>query len=376
MNTNNSDVWPADIGVPVNGVELWNSAVPFPAAAEIESVRESRAVVVHRADADYAFLHDCQIVMYHGALFASWYNCPLKEMEDASVIRGSCSRDGGRSWAGPSVIAQAPDDGFMYVPNVFGVHKDRLWCFALRMDAADLLIGGIDLFRLDDAEQQWELKSHIPVSFLPNHPPIMLPDGRAVMAGRTPLQPGGRPLVPAVAVCSGSDWQDPWTLRPLLPPGETLPCPETTLLVEEHVWTAIIRPGDWVRGNPGRTALVSSSHDEGETWTLPCASNLPMQPSKAFAGVLSTGQRYLILNSPGSGQGGRELLTLLVSPRNDRRFSRAWRLQSGPDPVLGCGPEWSYPCAVEAEGNLFIIYTSEKHHSVMRTVPVAALYEA
>lgn len=354
-------------------VALWAAETPCPAPESLSPPPGVVETVVHRADADYTFLHDCQIAMHRGVLFASWYNCPRKEMEDASVIRGRRSLDGGRNWGDVDVIAQAPDDAFMYVPNVFGECGGRLWCFALRMGAADRALGGLDAFRLDEATGRWEPLGAVAERFLPNHPPVHLADGRAVMAGRLAEREDDRPLAPALAISQGANWLEPWDVRSLLPPGETLPCPETTLLVEGHCWTAIIRPGDWVRGNPGRTALVSLSSDGGLTWTPPRPSTLPMQPSKAFAGVLSTGQRYLIANSPSTGPNGRELLTLSVSRPGESQFCRRWRLQDGPNAKLGCGPEWSYPCAIEADARLHVIYTSEKHHSVLSTVPVEAL---
>ncbi len=354
--------------------ELWDPAVPFPAPEALAPPPGSRAAVVHRADDAYGFLHDCQIAMHRGTLFASWYNCPRSEMEEASLIRGRCSTDGGNTWSAPVEIARAPGGAFMYVPNVFGVHDGALWCFALRMGEADRKLDGLDVFRLDDASGAWRCAGHLDLDFLPNHPPIPLDDGRAVMAGRIPAVAGERPLVPAVAFSAGADWCASWEIRPLLAPGETLPCPETALLPGDGDWIAIIRPGDWVKGNPGRTALVSTSNDGGRTWSPPVPSNLPMQPAKAFAGTLGTGQRYLIGNSPGRPDGwGRELLTLAVTRPGENRFSRMWALQDGPDPELGCGPEWSYPCAVEADGTLYVIYTSEKRHSVLRAIPVTSL---
>ncbi len=354
-------------------LELWAPSVAYPAPESLTPVPGARSLVVHRADADYRFLHDCQIAVHDGELFASWYNCPRQEMAEASVIRGRRSRDGGRTWGEVEAIARAPNDAFMYVPNVFGVNEGRLWCFALRMSTADRVADGMDLFRWRKETQSWQREALIPGRFLPNHPPQALPGGGAVMAGRMAARAGEAPLVPAVAVTASSDWRQPWDYRPLLPPGETRPCPETTLIVGQRAWTAIVRPGDWVRGNPGRTALVAYSRDAGHRWSALQPTNFPMQPSKAFAGTLSSGQRYLILNSPGTGEQGRELLTISVTRPNDRRFCRMWALQNGPGDELGCGPEWSYPCAVEADGCLYIAYTSEKRHCVFSALPIESL---
>jgi hypothetical protein len=37
------------------------------------------------------------------------------------------------------------------------------------------------------------------------------------------------------------------------------------------------------------------------------------------------------------------------------------------------GPEWSYPCASEQAGRLYVICTAGKRHRVMTRVPLAAL---
>ncbi len=50
-----------------------------------------------------------------------------------------------------------------------------------------------------------------------------------------------------------------------------------------------------------------------------------------------------------------------------------WKIRRGFSDALRAGPEWSYPCAVERGGNLYVIYTSEKKHSVMSIIPLRSL---
>jgi hypothetical protein len=96
-----------------------------------------------------------------------------------------------------------------------------------------------------------------------------------------------------------------------------------------------------------------------------------MGASKIHAGVLSSGQRFVIFNTPTEGY--RELLTLAVSAPGEKAFSKMWKIQDGPSEKLGVGPEWSYPCAIEYNGSLYVVYTSEKHHCVMTIIPIESL---
>jgi hypothetical protein len=113
------------------------------------------------------------------------------------------------------------------------------------------------------------------------------------------------------------------------------------------------------------------SDDYGHTWNGPLANNLPAADSKLYAGTLSSGQRYLIWNWPDAKF--RNTLAIAVSRPGSLLLDSVWRIRHGWDASLRCGPEWSYPCAVEHAGNLFVVYTSEKKHSVMTVIGITAL---
>jgi hypothetical protein len=350
---------------------LWSPEHPFPGPEEMPAVPGIRSVVVHEPDETYRFLHDCTVAAHGDTLFAAWYNCPLKEMVDASVIRGRRSVDGGRTWSETEVISADPAGQFMHVPAVLYSHSGVLYAWALEMSDAGLP-AGLLVYRLND-RGAWVLHGRVAHRFLPNCAPILLADGSFLMAGRTAISDSERPLHPAVAISRGSDLLGEWDVVPLAPDAGPVDCPETTVFGSDGTLVAIVRPGDWVRGDPGRFALVSQSRDLGRTWTPLVESNFPMQPSKAYAGTLSTGPHYLISNSPGRGGGGRDLLTLAVSRPGEKEFCQIWRLQDGYCEELACGPEWSYPFAVEHDRHLYVAYTSAKKHCVLSVVPVGAL---
>lgn len=351
--------------------KLWDGGVPFPSRDGLSFPGGATDVMVHRSGGDgYDFLHDSAIAEHKGTLFAAWYNCPRGEMVGESVIRCRRSRDGGRTWAAPEVIAADREKrGIMYVPVALLSHGGTLHAFVTNMKGGPDLVHDCEAFVLDDATDRWVSRGMIAGPFLPNCAPQPLADGNFVMAGRLAAKPGQKPTIPAVAISGGADLARPWRLVRLLPEG-TLPdgsrlhCPETTVIVEGKELTALVR-----RERGG--SLLFLSEDHGRTWSEPREHNFPMEGSKIYAGTLSTGQRYLLCNVPGGRR--RDLLVIAVSRPGERAFSKVWKVRDGRSEDLKSGPEWSYPCAIESGGNLHVVYTSEKHHCVLTTIPLESL---
>ncbi len=68
------------------------------------------------------------------------------------------------------------------------------------------------------------------------------------------------------------------------------------------------------------------------------------------------------------------MLTIAVGRPSEQTLAAMWKVRDGYSETLQAGPEWSYPCAVEHDGSLYVIYTSEKKHSVMTIIPLNALH--
>lgn len=349
---------------------LWDESVPFPTRESLAFPDGATDVMVHRAGVDgYNFLHDSAIVSHQGTLFAAWYNCPRAEMVGEALIRGRRSQDGGRTWSGvETIVGDVQNQGILYVPVAFLSHGGTLYAFITNMKGGPDLVHHCEVFVLDEQSNTWVSRGFIAGPFLPNCAPQRLADGNFIIAGRVAEQPGQKPTIPAVAISRGEDLQKPWNVMRLLPTGkldgQPIHCPETTVLVEGREVTALVR-------RERLNSLVFFSHDNGRTWSAPCEHNFPMEASKMYAGLLSTRQRYVLCNIPGGGR--RELLAVAVSRPGQKQFSKMWKLRDGADPALKSGPEWSYPCAVEADGNLHVVYTSEKHHCVLTTIPLKSL---
>ncbi len=353
-------------------IELWDNSVPIPRRDEIKFAPGATDVMVHRAGGDgFNFLHDTAIVAHKGTLFAAWYNCPQGEMVGSSIIRARRSRDGGRTWSAVEVVAADRDQRkIMYVPVALFSHGGVLHAFVTNMKGGPDLVHTCEAFVLDELADAWVSRGIITGPFIANCPPRALPDGNFLMAGRMAEKPGQKPTIPAVAISRGNDLTQPWTLVPLaaadtFKKDPRVVFPETTVIVESDKLTALVR-------RERDSSLVFFSDDQGQTWSAPQEHNFPMDSSKIHAGILSTGQRYVLCNLPG-GRARRDMLVLAVSRPGEKTFSKLWKIRDGRSTELGAGPEWSYPSAIEQDGILRVVYTSEKHHCVMTSIPVKLL---
>ena len=76
---------------------------------------------------------------------------------------------------------------------------------------------------------------------------------------------------------------------------------------------------------------------------------------------------------PGPNEPDRNHLVIALAGQDSAGFDHMYTLLHGPSEALGCGPQWSYPCAEEYRGTLYITVTSEKRHCVLLRVPVDSL---
>jgi hypothetical protein len=118
--------------------------------------------------------------------------------------------------------------------------------------------------------------------------------------------------------------------------------------------------------------------DHGRTWTLAAASNLPMATQKPYAGTLSTGQHYLIGTITDDTDGTRSPLTIAVSKPGESLFSRVFLIRTsvfaGTPGVSAPNADFSYPYAVERNGQLYIGYTDKEHiYNELVVIPVSSL---
>jgi hypothetical protein len=179
--------------------------------------------------------------------------------------------------------------------------------------------------------------------------------------------------LPAVAISRGTDFTK-WEMV-VIQAGKSLRSNlwgESTVIVEKTRITNIARYGSQA------LALVSTSEDHGRTWTPSVASNLPMATSKPCAGTLSTGQRYLVCTTTADTGGKRSPITIAVSKPGESLFSRVFLIRTSvferTPGVSAANADFSYPCATEHEGQLYIGYTHKSHiANELAVIPVSSL---
>jgi len=352
--------------------EVWDKRTSFPHKKTLIYPEGVVDVMVHRAGEDnYNFLHDAAIVAHKNTLYSAWYNCPSGEMQGTSLIRGRRSRDGGLTWSEVEIIAQDKEQkGVMYVPVTFLSHNGSLYAFISNMEGGPDLVTGCEVFILNEKDNIWNSHGFIGGPFLPNSAPVKMENNNFIMAGRMAEQKGQKPVIPAVAISQGDKLTEKWEIIPLtynnkLPCEGILDFPETTVIVTKNHIKAFVR-------NHSECPLLFISDDYGRTWSDPYPHNFPFASSKIYAGRLSTGQNYVLANLVSDGY--RDLLALAVSEPGKEQFSKIWKIREDKSAVLQSGPEWSYPCAIEFDSKLYVVYTSEKHHCCLTIIPIESLY--
>ncbi|NUP98904.1 MAG: exo-alpha-sialidase [Armatimonadetes bacterium] len=349
---------------------LWAPEVPFPASEAMEDLAVVTHVAVERAQpGGYHYLHESAIAWHEGVLHLLWANHRTAEVNvKDELLRGRRSTDGGLTWEAAQTIAAAPENGAeSYNHPVLASHQGQLWGFFTRWDAAR---PSTEVRTYDSRRGKYAATGARLPEFVPFCPPQRLPDGNWIMGGELYWYEA------AVAISAGDDWGT-WRTVPLpRPEAMKLVFPETALLQVGGEVVAVCRP------NHAPTAPVAVSKDCGQSWTTLGYSNLPLAASQPYGGRLSTGQNYLIFCNH---EQGRTLLQIAVTPPDQGPFCRVWKLRHqawpkvrlfggwGEGSRVGQPTEWSYPAAVEHEGNLYISYTQGKEDCCLSIVPIRVL---
>jgi hypothetical protein len=355
--------------------ELWDCRAPFPAFDEMPDLDVVTHVSIERATPDgYHYLHESSIAAHHGKLYLGWANHRVGEVNVRDeLIRGKTSTDDGLTWsAAETWVAPPTIGGESFSHPALATHAGRLWgfftCFHDEKPRTEV-------FTLDDATGKWEPRGSSIPGFLTLRPPMKMRDGNWIMAGEDYWYEA------AVAISAGDDWTRWELIRIPRPESIFLKFPETTLVDQGDRLVAFCRPHE----QP--TAPVSVSRDCGRTWSVLEHSNFPLAGSQPYAGVLSTGQHYLITNNL---EEGRTLLSIAVTAPGAHTFSRVWKIrhQQYPKrrhwpgvfwkgklvkPMIGTPTEWSYPAAIEHGGNLYVCYTQGKEDCALSIIPTRAL---
>ena len=94
------------------------------------------------------------------------------------------------------------------------------------------------------------------------------------------------------------------------------------------------------------------------------AHDIPFCNSKIYSGTLADGRNYVMGNifppdvTPEVGYPRRNRLAAFFSRPNTMIFDRGIIIEENRSPDLLYGADWAYPVACEADGTLYVIYSS------------------
>lgn len=306
---------------------------------------------VHRPTSDYCFLHETAIIEYKGVLFASWYNNEKVELFGRSPIRGRRSSDGGKTWSDVEVIIDDPSGKILYCPPVYGICDGKLYMFVNEMISADFM-HALDLFVYDEASQKFKMLWSKPIPFKINTNVQVLPNGKLMLPGRI-AELDSFPNTPAVLISDSGKIDAEWRLVKImengnLPNGNEFEHPECSAIINNGKIYMFCRNTDRCI-----VPLVFISEDNAETWKM-YSHDIPFADSKIYSGTLSDGRNYVI----GNIMPDRKKLAILFSKKGTMHFDKAFLLADNQCFNDYNGQQWSYPCAYESQGKLYVIYSA------------------
>jgi hypothetical protein len=320
---------------------------------------------IHDArESDYKFLHGAAIVHFKGRFFVNWANSPRDENKAFETLQGRRSTDGGESWSGLEVIGSDLPGEDRRSHAAYLKHKGQLWIFAARFGTGEPgRFTGLraEAFVLNETSDEWDSKGIVMNNCWPYEEPVLMGNGNYIVAGQD------KDKKAVVAISHGGDLTQWDTVLIPCPPAMKYSFAETTVWAEGVAVTAVIRT---------RTGLawVATSADGGRIWKEARPSNMPMPDSKAYLGKLSTGQLYMISNLK-----NRDSLVISVGKPGEQALCSMWRIRHGSSKPIprftgsAKAPQWSYPCAYEHDGKLFIVYSIGKEDCGLSVVPIESL---
>jgi hypothetical protein len=337
---------------------LWDPARKLGRAGELPVLEGVEFHVIKKWDKPgdgYTFLHGVGLAWHKGLLYASIGHNQGDENTVTEEAQYRVSDDGGRSWGALQVIDSGEEKDLAVSHGVFLSHAGRLWAFhgayANHMERIHTRA-----YLLDEATGRWvKHGSVVAHGFWALNQPVRMTDGNWIMAGISAGPYSNSGVFPAAVAISHGDDFTRWDFVAIPVHDGLRLWGESAVIVDGPNVMNIARYG----GRP--LALAARSSDHGRTWSTMGESNLPMTTSKPAAGMLSTGQRYLVCTNAADNGGRRYPLTIAVSEPGREVFSRVFVIrhaehggpgESAPNASL------SYPCAIEHEGCLYVGFSN------------------
>lgn len=297
------------------------------------------------------------VLRHKGVFYVMWSSAVKNEEDPDQHLRFATSRDG-HTWSASRVLAADPDGPTgpqRWIARGLFVEKGRLMALGALVEGAmynqqgkGVVWPGLKLMAFEWTGKSWKSAGLYADDCMNNFPPEPL-QGRLFMVCRDK----DMTMKTALRRNDGA-----WEYRPF-------PSPPPFNKMDEPAWyvapdgTAhmIIRDG-----NRSKKLLRSISTDGGVTWTTPVFTDYPDATSKNFIGRLSNGVYYLISNpNPAS----RDPLAISFS-KDGQVFSQPMAVRKNAParrfgkPGSNPRKSFQYPNATEANGSLWVVYSTNK----------------
>lgn len=330
----------------------------------------------NKAADGYTFLHGVGLAWHKGRLYASIGHNKGAENTVSEEAQYRVSEDGGKTWSELRVIDAGEEENLAISHGVFLSHAGKLWAFHgayyNKMERIHTRA-----YSLDETTGLW-VKHGVVLEngFWALNQPVKMNDGNWIMPGISAGPYSNTGTFPAAVAISHGDDFTKWDFV-------SIPVHEGIKMWGE---SSIIVDGSNVfniaRYAAKPLALIARSTNYGRTWSTMGESNLPMTTSKPAAGMLSSGQRYLVCTNAANNGGKRFPLTIAVSKPGSPLLSQVFIIRhaehSGPG-ESNPKASLSYPCATEHEGKLYIGFSNNggrggNHNSAeMAVIPIERL---
>lgn len=358
---------------------LWDDSQKLAEAKDLPVLHGVEFHVIKKWDkaADgYTFLHGVGLAWHKGKLYASIGHNRGAENTVSEEAQYRVSEDGGKTWSELRVIDAGEEADLAVSHGVFLSHGGKLWAFhGAYYNHMERI--HTRAYSFDESSGQW-VKHGVVLEngFWALNQPVKMSDGNWIMAGISAGKYSNNGVFPAAVAISHGDDFTKWDFVGIPVPEGTRLWGESSIIVHGASVLNIARYG-------GKAlALTAKSTDDGRTWSTMAESNLPMTTSKPAAGMLSTGQHYLVCTTAANNGGRRFPLTIALSEPGKEVFSKVFVIRHAEHSGGGesnAKAALSYPCATEHEGKLYIGFSNNggrggNHNSAeMAVIPVKAL---
>lgn len=352
---------PALLGDPK---EQWYLPQQFPVA------KAKHSTVFKGVKGESGFNLHSYLAYFDNRFWAIWSSSKEDEEDPDQHLRYATSQDG-HTWTASQVLAADPDGDngpLRWIARGIWVENGQLQALGARISSADYGKRGkevvwkdLDLYRFAWNGTSWEDKGIFAKACMNNFPPSRLGENYAMVCRDENMN-----LFMAIRDASISDGWKRVALT-AAPPFDRMDEP-TWYQDHDGVIHMLIRDN-----TKSKRILRAISHDGGATWSKPVYTNYPDATSKHFDGLLSNG-RYFLVNNPNPDA----RYPLAVSVSDDGWVFRDPKIVRDAPPEtyrarLGGRTGFQYPHALEHNGSLWVIYSTNKADIEVTEVPLSEL---